>query len=115
MLERQREGIAKAKREGRYKGRAPTARRQTVEIIRLKEAGVRRSERPSGWGLEGRACIGCWIIAEWRSGGGVRLQRRSSWNLRRRLKFGLTVSLKVERESISTAISNHSAATQFLR
>jgi DNA invertase Pin-like site-specific DNA recombinase len=27
MLERQREGIAKAKREGRYKGRGPTARR----------------------------------------------------------------------------------------
>jgi DNA invertase Pin-like site-specific DNA recombinase len=27
MLERQREGIAKAKREGRYKGRVPTARR----------------------------------------------------------------------------------------
>ena len=28
MLERQREGIAKAKREGRYKGRVPTARRK---------------------------------------------------------------------------------------
>jgi hypothetical protein len=27
MLERQREGIAKANREGRYKGRVPTARR----------------------------------------------------------------------------------------
>jgi DNA invertase Pin-like site-specific DNA recombinase len=26
MLERQREGIAKAKREGKYKGRVPTAR-----------------------------------------------------------------------------------------
>ena len=44
MLERQREGIAKAKREGRYKGRVPTARRQSAEIIRLKEAGVRPSE-----------------------------------------------------------------------
>ena len=31
MLERQREGIAKAKREGRYKGRMPTARRQAIE------------------------------------------------------------------------------------
>jgi hypothetical protein len=31
MLERQREGIAKAKREGRYKGRVPTARRQSDE------------------------------------------------------------------------------------
>jgi DNA invertase Pin-like site-specific DNA recombinase len=44
MLERQREGIAKAKREGRYTGRVPTARRQSDEIIRLKEAGVRPSE-----------------------------------------------------------------------
>src|SRR5580704_1185368 len=31
MLERQREGIAKAKREVRYKGRVPTARRKTDE------------------------------------------------------------------------------------
>jgi DNA invertase Pin-like site-specific DNA recombinase len=31
MLERQREGIAKAKREGRYNGRAPTARRQAAD------------------------------------------------------------------------------------
>jgi DNA invertase Pin-like site-specific DNA recombinase len=30
MLERQREGIPKAKREGRYKGRVPTARRQAA-------------------------------------------------------------------------------------
>ena len=51
MLERQREGIAKAKREGRYKGRVPTARRQSVEIIRLKETGIRPAEialRPAG-------------------------------------------------------------------
>jgi DNA invertase Pin-like site-specific DNA recombinase len=44
MLERQREGIAKAKAGGRYKGRAPTARRRVAEIVRLKEAGVRPSE-----------------------------------------------------------------------
>jgi DNA invertase Pin-like site-specific DNA recombinase len=30
MLERQREGIAKAKRDGRYKGRSPTVRRQAA-------------------------------------------------------------------------------------
>src|SRR5271167_326270 len=40
MLERQREGIAKAQREGKYKGRTPTVRRRAEEIIRLKEAGV---------------------------------------------------------------------------
>ena len=31
-------------REGRYKGRAPTARRQASEIIRLKAEGVRPTE-----------------------------------------------------------------------
>ena len=36
MLERQRDGIAKAQREGRYKGRTPTARRKAADIIRLK-------------------------------------------------------------------------------
>jgi len=39
MLERQREGIAKAKAEGKYKGRAPTARSKAAEVIRLKAEG----------------------------------------------------------------------------
>lgn len=39
MLERQREGIAKAKAEGKYKGRAPTARAKAQEVLRLKEEG----------------------------------------------------------------------------
>jgi DNA invertase Pin-like site-specific DNA recombinase len=56
MLERQREGIAKAKREGRYNGRVPTARRQGAEIIRLKEAGVRPSEIAVRLGI-GRASV----------------------------------------------------------
>ena len=56
MLERQREGIAKAKAQGRYKGRVPTARRQAAEIIRLKEAGVRPSEIASRLGI-GRASV----------------------------------------------------------
>jgi DNA invertase Pin-like site-specific DNA recombinase len=56
MLERQREGIAKAKREGRYKGRVPTARRQSDEIIRLREAGVRPSEIAVRLGI-GRASV----------------------------------------------------------
>jgi DNA invertase Pin-like site-specific DNA recombinase len=42
MLERQREGIAKAKGEGKYKGRAPTARAKSVEIIRLADQGMTR-------------------------------------------------------------------------
>ena len=40
MLERQREGIAKAKEEGKYKGRAPTAQRQGDEVKRLKAEGM---------------------------------------------------------------------------
>jgi DNA invertase Pin-like site-specific DNA recombinase len=56
MLERQREGIAKAQREGRYKGRAPTARRKSVEIIRLKSEGVKPSEIAKRLGV-GRASV----------------------------------------------------------
>jgi DNA invertase Pin-like site-specific DNA recombinase len=56
MLERQREGIAQAKRAGRYKGRAPTVRRQAAEIIRLKDAGVTPTEIASKMGI-GRASV----------------------------------------------------------
>jgi DNA invertase Pin-like site-specific DNA recombinase len=56
MLERQRDGIAKAKREGRYKGRVPTARRQADEIARLKAEGVRPSEVAIRLGI-GRASV----------------------------------------------------------
>ena len=33
MLERQREGVAKAKAEGKYKGRVPTAQRKSAEVV----------------------------------------------------------------------------------
>jgi DNA invertase Pin-like site-specific DNA recombinase len=42
MLERQREGIAKAKGEGRYKGRAPTARAKAGEVRKLEAEGMTR-------------------------------------------------------------------------
>jgi DNA invertase Pin-like site-specific DNA recombinase len=42
MLERQREGIAKAKGEGKYKGRAPTARAKAADISRLASEGLTR-------------------------------------------------------------------------
>jgi DNA invertase Pin-like site-specific DNA recombinase len=42
MLERQREGIAKAKREGKYKGRAPTARAKGAEVIQMAKEGRTR-------------------------------------------------------------------------
>jgi DNA invertase Pin-like site-specific DNA recombinase len=56
MLERQREGIAKAKREGRYKGRSPTVRRKAAEITRLKDAGVTPTEIAVRLGI-GRASV----------------------------------------------------------
>ena len=59
MLERQRDGIAKAQREGHYKGRAPTVRRQAAEIARLKADGVTPTEIAAGWASVGRASIGC--------------------------------------------------------
>ena len=40
MLERQREGIAKAKSEGKYKGRQPTARAKADEVLALKAQGL---------------------------------------------------------------------------
>lgn len=40
MLERQREGIAKAKDEGRYKGRKPTVRARADEIRALTATGL---------------------------------------------------------------------------
>jgi DNA invertase Pin-like site-specific DNA recombinase len=42
MLERQREGIAKAKGEGKYKGRAPTARAKSADVHRLAAEGMTR-------------------------------------------------------------------------
>jgi DNA invertase Pin-like site-specific DNA recombinase len=39
MLERQREGIAKAKAQGKYKGRKPTARAKAQEAVRLFNEG----------------------------------------------------------------------------
>ena len=40
MLERQREGIQKAKAEGKYRGRKPTARAKAEEIKRLASEGL---------------------------------------------------------------------------
>jgi DNA invertase Pin-like site-specific DNA recombinase len=41
MLERQREGIAKAKAEGKYRGRKPTARAKAEDAVRLFREGKR--------------------------------------------------------------------------
>jgi DNA invertase Pin-like site-specific DNA recombinase len=44
MIERQREGIAVAKVDGKYKGRVPTARRKAEQIRDLAAEGVGKAE-----------------------------------------------------------------------
>src|SRR5438552_18436986 len=56
MLERQREGIAKAKAEGRYRGRKPTARAREAEVKALKADGVRPVDIARRLGI-GRASV----------------------------------------------------------
>ena len=56
MLERQREGIAKAKAAGKYKGRKPTARAKAAGVIALKEEGVGATEIAKRLGI-GRASV----------------------------------------------------------
>lgn len=56
MLERQREGIAKAKAAGKYKGRAPTARAKEDQIARLVAQGVSLSETARRLGI-GKASV----------------------------------------------------------
>ena len=43
MLERQREGIARAQREGKYKGRQPTARRKSHQVRDLAAQGLEKT------------------------------------------------------------------------
>jgi len=56
LLERQREGIAKAKAAGKYKGRAPTARAKLDQVRELRAAGVGASEIARRLGI-GRASV----------------------------------------------------------
>lgn len=51
MLERQREGIAKAKAEGVYKGRKPTARAKVDEVRAMKDAGKSMREIAEALGI----------------------------------------------------------------
>ncbi len=56
MLERQREGIAKAKAQGKYKGRAPTARAKSDEVKILAAQNVGATEISRQLGI-GRASV----------------------------------------------------------
>ncbi|WP_234855280.1 recombinase family protein [Paracoccus everestensis] len=55
MLERQREGIAKAKADGKYKGRAPTAMKQAQRVHELATEGLKRSEIAQRLGVSERS------------------------------------------------------------
>ncbi len=56
MLERQREGIAKAKAAGKYKGRAPTAKAKTAQVAELAAQDVSLSEIARRLGI-GKASV----------------------------------------------------------
>lgn len=56
MLERQREGIAKAKAEGKYKGRKPTAQAKAEEVKALVAQGIGGTEIAKRLGI-GRASV----------------------------------------------------------
>ena len=56
MLERQREGIAKAKAQGKYKGRKPTARAKAQDAIRLFKEGTKVAHIASELGI-GRGSV----------------------------------------------------------
>jgi DNA invertase Pin-like site-specific DNA recombinase len=51
MLERQREGIAKAKAEGKYAGRQPTARRKAGDVLRLRAEGKSANDIKKALGI----------------------------------------------------------------
>jgi DNA invertase Pin-like site-specific DNA recombinase len=59
MLERQREGIAVARAAGKYKGRAPTARRQAPEVVRLHAEGVGASAIAKQLGISRMSVYRC--------------------------------------------------------
>jgi DNA invertase Pin-like site-specific DNA recombinase len=44
MLERQKEGIAKAKADGKFKGRKPTARAKAAQVLKLRQEGIKPGE-----------------------------------------------------------------------
>ena len=51
MLERQREGVARAKLAGKYKGRKPTARAKSDQILELDRQGLSREGIASQLGI----------------------------------------------------------------
>jgi DNA invertase Pin-like site-specific DNA recombinase len=59
MLERQREGIARAKAEGKYKGRKPTARVKAKDAVEMFRAGKRVAQIAKDLGIGRGSVCGC--------------------------------------------------------
>jgi DNA invertase Pin-like site-specific DNA recombinase len=59
MLERQREGIQRAKLAGKYKGRTPTARRKAIEVRELRAQGIQATEIARRLGISRRSVYRC--------------------------------------------------------
>ena len=59
MKERQVEGIKRAKDEGKYKGRVPTAMRQADKVKSLVEAGVQRLQVQEQLGISKASYYRC--------------------------------------------------------
>jgi DNA invertase Pin-like site-specific DNA recombinase len=55
MLTRQREGIAKAKGEGKYKGRKPTARAKSAEVLAMRKDRIGATEIAKKLGIGRRS------------------------------------------------------------
>ena len=80
MLERQREGIAKAKAEGKYKGRAPTAQAKAEDVLRLVAEGIGASQVASQLGIS-RSSVWRIMRAKGKSPGSMRAQPAVGENL----------------------------------
>jgi DNA invertase Pin-like site-specific DNA recombinase len=59
MLERQREAIAAAKADGRYNGRAPTARRLSDQVRELAASGVEKATIAKRLGISRASVYRC--------------------------------------------------------
>ena len=51
MLERQREGIAKAKADGKYRGRQPPARRKARDVLKMRAQGKSANDIKAALGI----------------------------------------------------------------
>lgn len=68
MLERQKEGIAKAKQDGKYKGRKPSAKAKADAVFSLSQSGMSKQKICDQLGSAGLASIGFFLRLQMREG-----------------------------------------------